>query len=136
MSTAGIALSRQAHADPNVVVYNTLYPLTAVTEFAVRGNTTELSDFMRLFLEIPGIVQVQIRPYTVIINRAPLFSWDGIRPRVEEILKAVVISQRLLEEAVDGKAETAKVQPGDRITIQGPSKTRIQKPPRIADKVG
>ena len=89
--------------DPNIVVYNTRFEMSSGPEVGCRGSAGELGAFGNLMLEISGVVQVHVHSYMLLITKAPLFSWDEIRPRVEIILKEFATSQRQLKDVYDGK---------------------------------
>ena len=82
--------------DPNIKAYHTRFEMSSGPESGTRGNEESLSDFGRLILEIRGVSQVRVTPYVLLVTKAMLFSWGEILPKVEDILRGFVQSQKLI----------------------------------------
>jgi len=76
--TAVEDITVQPTENPNCRVYNTRYELSSVPERGYRGCPGELGAFGQLVLEVDGVVQVTIGPYVLVIDKAPLFSWEDV----------------------------------------------------------
>lgn len=60
-----------------------------------RGFDRALCDFvpselLLLALEIPGVIAAHLRPYQLVIQRAPLFLWEEVEPAVLALMAGVV----------------------------------------------
>lgn len=91
----------QGTNDPNTQVYHTRVQLSEEMESGIRGTDHNLGALGCLLLEVPGVVQVQVHCYLILVTKAPLYAFDEIRPKVEQILSTLVISQRQLYDAVE-----------------------------------
>lgn len=101
-------ISVQPTTDPNVKVYHTRFEMSSGPECGSRGNSEELGAFGNLVLAIPGIAQVHVCPYALMITKAPLFEWSEIDPLVEDLLKEFVISQRQIVDAYTNAVPTTR----------------------------
>ena len=105
-------ITMQQTEDPNTLVYHTKFEMTDVNQSAVRGNSFDLCEFGELVLSIRGVAKISVYPYLLAVTRAPMFNWDEIRPKIENLLKHFVISQRQLEDAL--KPDVAPLAPAKR----------------------
>jgi hypothetical protein len=98
-------ITAQPTNDPNIKVWHSRYQMTSGPEAGSRGSDEFLGEFGRLLLDIEGVAEVQVIPYTALVKKAVLFEWDEVGPRVELVLGEFVRSQRQLRDAVDGSGD-------------------------------
>jgi hypothetical protein len=56
---------------------------TAIRHQKVKG------ELLQTVLRIPGVVGASIRPYDLTVEKADLWSWDEIKPKIWDLLLAV-----------------------------------------------
>lgn len=95
-------VTTQPTTDPNVKVWHTRHQMTSGPEAGSRGSIEYLGEFGRMILDIEGVVEIQIIPYTALIKKALLFEWEEINPKVDALLGEFVKSQHQLMAVVDG----------------------------------
>jgi hypothetical protein len=91
-------ITAQLTDDPNRMVFHTRFEMSTGYEEGARGNSSSLSEFGKLFLEIRGVAHVQVIPYTLVVSKAQLYDWTELTPQVEDILRHFVLSQRQMQE--------------------------------------
>jgi hypothetical protein len=90
-------LTWQPTNDPNTNAYHTRYILSGTPESGSRGAVDDLGEFGRLILDIPGVVQVHVQAYVLLVTKAPLFDWDEVDSEVTKILVLFAASQKQLD---------------------------------------
>jgi hypothetical protein len=121
-------LTVQATNDPDVKAYHTRFELSSGPEVGSRGCDESVGEFGRLVLAIPGVAQVHVCPYILLITKAPLFEWAEIEPVVLQILKefarsqadlAVFAEKTILELTQEDASKSSDRVPGHRPFVAG-----------------
>ena len=85
---------------PDVIVYHTRFQMSTGMENGSKIDLRKLSDFGRMICAIPGIINVHVCVYQMVLTKAPLFSWQEICPCVDGLLANFSVSQTQMELAV------------------------------------
>ena len=73
--------------------------------FGERGDdNAEMCEFGKLVLEIPGVSQVGVTPYSILVGKATAFEWDEVDGSIQDLLLGFSNSQRQLKDATGPKS--------------------------------
>lgn len=92
-----IRIQRGISSDPEQRTYFSREELSNRIEFAERGDGEEHGAFLTALLEIPGLAFGSVRPYVIVIVKAPPFSWEEIEPSILRLLTAFNAGEGALE---------------------------------------
>jgi hypothetical protein len=93
-------LKRVDETCPDVIVYHTRFRMSTGMEIGSKIDPRKLNDFGRLLCAIPGVINVQVCVYQLVISKAPLFAWNEICPAIDGLLANFSVSQTQMELAV------------------------------------
>jgi len=93
-----IQLHRLTSTDaPDIRVYFSREPLTNLQEQGERGDGENHSGIVEAALELPGVVVAAVKPYSLMLMRAPCFEWNEIESGVKQLLTAFNAGEGVLE---------------------------------------
>jgi len=94
-----VEITVQPTENPDIRAYNTRIELSSKPEAGMRGCSEGLGEFGQLVLDIRGVMHVFVNSYVMLVTKASLFDWCEIDPSIQDLLKGLVISQRLIDDA-------------------------------------
>lgn len=53
------------------------------------ANRATVSMFVKVLLEIPGVTWVDVSPYKIRVDKAELFDWSEVEPKVLELIEGL-----------------------------------------------
>ena len=83
-----VQIQRLLGPDPDQRLYFSRTELVELSEMAERGDGQEHSPITAAVLEIPGVIFTVIKPYSVVVIKAPPFSWEELEPSILRLLTA------------------------------------------------
>lgn len=90
--------ARQDTDNENCRLYHTRMILTDFASQGVmkcEGVENMVDGILSVVIEIPGVVQANVEPHKLTVVKSPVFDWEEIEPKIQELFKFAKIPELL-----------------------------------------
>lgn len=60
-----------------------------------EGVENMVDGILSVVIEIPGVVQANVEPHKLTVVKSPVFDWEEIEPKIQELFKFAKIPELL-----------------------------------------
>lgn len=139
----GLAVAAQHTDNSDVMVFHTKSKLTDVSwenADCNSGCSEEFCPILRTLIEMDGVAKMTVTAYSVAVQKAALFKWDDLAPRIMKLLLLWHDHCRLMRgeepEQRTVRNQAASGAESSTLIVEPPAEYRMRPPEATSDSVG